>query len=86
MMKFKMRFSLLVCLLGVLCTPTWSTAKLPTGASDPRNTTMRVASYNIRYVKASDAETGDSWETRKEPVAELIRSQQFDVVGMQEGM
>lgn len=48
-------------------------------------TELRVASYNIRYDAAADAEKGDAWTDRKEAVAEVILSNGFDIVGTQEG-
>ena len=46
---------------------------------------VRVATFNIRYDASADATTGDSWDERKGPVAELILSHDFDIVGTQEG-
>lgn len=46
---------------------------------------VRVATFNIRYDASADATTGDSWDERKAPVAELILSHDFDIVGTQEG-
>ena len=46
---------------------------------------LRVATFNIRYDSAADAQSGDSWAERKGAVAELITSHDFDIVGTQEG-
>ena len=46
---------------------------------------VRVATFNIRFNSAEDAKTGDSWHERKESVAEVILSHDFDIVGTQEG-
>ncbi len=46
---------------------------------------FRVASYNIRYEAPGDIKTGNSWDERKEFLAELIRSHKFDLIGTQEG-
>lgn len=46
---------------------------------------FKVASYNIRYAAAADETTGNGWDKRKWPVANLIISHDFDIVGTQEG-
>lgn len=46
---------------------------------------VKVSSYNIRYAAKADETTGNGWEIRKEPVAQLIRRHDFDIVGTQEG-
>ena len=45
---------------------------------------LTVASYNVRYDAGADATQGDSWAERKEAVAEVILSHDFDIVGTQE--
>lgn len=46
---------------------------------------IRLASYNIRYNAAADAENGDGWDDRKAAVAEMILSHDIDIAGTQEG-
>lgn len=46
---------------------------------------FRVASYNIRYDAEADVKSGNGWELRKEPLAKLIQTYKFDIVGTQEG-
>ncbi len=46
---------------------------------------LTLASYNIRWQSAGDAENGDAWSKRKRPIADLIRFYDFDIVGIQEG-
>ncbi|HMR18273.1 MAG TPA: endonuclease/exonuclease/phosphatase family protein [Sphingobacterium sp.] len=46
---------------------------------------VRVSSYNIRYAASADEKTGNGWDTRKAPLADLIKSNSFDIVGTQEG-
>lgn len=45
-----------------------------------------AATYNIRYDAPADKETGNSWETRKEALTNLIKKHKFDIFGTQEGM
>ena len=54
------------------------------GCSSPR-AEFRLASYNIRYDAAADAENGDGWDERKGAVAEMILSHDIDIAGTQEG-
>lgn len=46
---------------------------------------VKVSSYNIRYAAAADETTGNGWNVRKTPLANLIRNHGFDIVGTQEG-
>jgi endonuclease/exonuclease/phosphatase family metal-dependent hydrolase len=46
---------------------------------------FRVAAFNIRYNAEADEKSGNGWELRKGPVAQVIMDHQFDVVGTQEG-
>ena len=57
---------------------------LPVDAGIKKNQ-FRVASYNIRYLADADEASGNGWDLRKEPLAKLILSHQFDLVGTQEG-
>lgn len=45
---------------------------------------LRVMSFNIRYGTANDGE--NHWEKRREMVFDLLRSQQSDVIGLQEAL
>jgi endonuclease/exonuclease/phosphatase family metal-dependent hydrolase len=46
---------------------------------------IRVASYNIRVAAADDEKSGNGWDIRKKPLADLIKRNDFDIVGTQEG-
>lgn len=46
---------------------------------------FKVCSYNIRYNSKADDNSGNGWDIRKDPLAELILKHQFDIVGTQEG-
>ncbi len=46
---------------------------------------FRVASYNIRYAAEADEKSGNGWELRKAPLARVMLTHQFDLVGTQEG-
>ncbi len=46
---------------------------------------VRVASYNIRYAAEADVKTGNGWDVRKKPLADLIIKHEFDIIGTQEG-
>jgi len=46
---------------------------------------FRAASYNIRIDAKADIESGNGWNIRKYPLAELIARHKFDIVGTQEG-
>lgn len=52
---------------------------------DPNTGKLKVSSYNIRYAAKADIETGNGWEVRKQHVANLITTHNFDIVGTQEG-
>src|SRR5690625_5940555 len=46
---------------------------------------LKVGSYNLRYDPVADFETGNSWNSRKYPLSEIIRKHDFDIIGTQEG-
>ena len=46
---------------------------------------LRYASWNIRWEDPRDVENGDAWEKRKEPIANVIKYHDFDIVGLQDG-
>lgn len=50
-----------------------------------RETTINVASYNIRYANGSDSARGDGWGRRLPIIASLIRYHDFNIFGTQEG-
>lgn len=74
-------FALVVsCLFGV--------NNLPAATSHEKcadGVKLRVSSYNIRYDSSKDVESGNGWDLRKAPLAELIKHNKFDIVGTQEG-
>ena len=46
---------------------------------------LRYATWNIRWEDPKDVEKGDSWEKRKEPIANVIKFHDFDIISLQEG-
>ncbi|MDR1335888.1 MAG: endonuclease/exonuclease/phosphatase family protein [Tannerella sp.] len=46
---------------------------------------FRIAQYNIRYAAKADETTGNGWDIRKIPLAQLITGHDFDIAGTQEG-
>lgn len=46
---------------------------------------FRVATYNIRYATQADEQSGNGWELRRDPLARVILTHGFDLVGTQEG-
>ena len=46
---------------------------------------LSYASWNIRWESAKDIEEGNAWEKRKEPIANIIKDHDFDIIGLQEG-
>lgn len=49
------------------------------------NTSITVASYNIRNANAGDSVKGNGWGKRYPVIANLIRFHEFDIFGTQEG-
>ncbi|HEV7378676.1 MAG TPA: endonuclease/exonuclease/phosphatase family protein, partial [Dyadobacter sp.] len=54
------------------------------GASAQKNTTLNVASYNLRYNNQGDGI--NAWPNRKENVKALIKYHEFDIFGVQEAL
>lgn len=54
-------------------------------ASPADSARFNVATYNIRQLNADDDARGDSWQRRRQVVADLIRFHDFDIFGTQEG-
>ena len=50
----------------------------------PQDTTLTVASYNIRYKNKSDSINGNDWNQRAPIIAQLIKYNNFDIIGAQE--
>ncbi len=46
---------------------------------------IKVSTFNIRYNANADVESGNGWDIRKKPVADLIKRHGFEIVGTQEG-
>ena len=46
---------------------------------------LRYATWNIRWEDPKDVENGNAWEKRKEPIANIIKFHDFDIIGLQEG-
>lgn len=46
---------------------------------------IRLASWNIRWQSDMDIEKGNGWSKRFEPIANVIRFYDFDIVAIQEG-
>jgi len=47
---------------------------------------LRVGSYNLRYANAADSARGEGWGERFPVIAEIIRFNDLDMVGTQEGL
>lgn len=43
------------------------------------------ATWNIRWEGPKDIESGNAWDKRKEPIANIIKDHNFDIIGLQEG-
>jgi endonuclease/exonuclease/phosphatase family metal-dependent hydrolase len=46
---------------------------------------LRVMTYNLRYITGGDTGAKD-WKSRRDPTAELIKADQPDLIGIQEGL
>lgn len=80
----------LALLLAGLMSCGWTKARENSGIVTPVGkgngvAQIRASSYNIRYAAAADETTGNGWDLRKQPVAELIRRHDLHIVGTQEG-
>ena len=51
---------------------------------DKKYLQFRVATYNVRAHSTADVPGGNGWSNRKEPVTDIIKTHDFDVVGTQE--
>lgn len=60
-------------------------ALLPCVPSISYGEELRYATWNIRWEDEKDIRKGNAWEKRKEPIANVINANQFDIVGLQEG-
>ncbi|WP_286845614.1 endonuclease/exonuclease/phosphatase family protein [Proteiniphilum sp. UBA5310] len=58
--------------------------KLFSNLKSKSSTEFKIASYNIRCDVTSDIVSGNAWEIRKRPLADLIVNYDFDIVGIQE--
>lgn len=58
---------------------------LPAFFSISHGEELQYATWNIRWEGPKDIENGDEWEKRKEPIANVIKSRDFDIIGLQEG-
>ncbi len=47
---------------------------------------FKASTYNIRYDASADKTSGNSWDTRKQALVDLIKRHGFDIIGTQEGM
>lgn len=47
--------------------------------------TITAASYNLRYDSRADYVSGNGWDTRKFPLADVITKHHLDIIGTQEG-
>jgi endonuclease/exonuclease/phosphatase family metal-dependent hydrolase len=75
MKNMKFIFSVFVCLIGISLSQAGQGAKA----------LFRVAAYNIRYAAEADEISGNGWNLRKKPLAQLILKHEFDIIGTQEG-
>ncbi len=46
---------------------------------------LTITTYNIRHASLSDKKSGNDWNIRKKPLANLIKSHNPDIIGTQEG-
>jgi hypothetical protein len=85
-MKKSMPFFLIV-IAASFCAIAWHKAEYFSLDSEVNGKSIHIkaATYNIRYQAAADEKTGNGWEKRKKPLADLIRSHDFDIGGTQEG-
>ena len=73
-------------LSGIACNEAKKRARYPDSLSDStKGAAFNVASYNIRYHAKADDSSGNGWDTRKFPLAQLIKDHHFDIIGTQEG-
>lgn len=54
--------------------------------SAQNNAELRVMTYNIRFAGSVDDEANNSWNSRKDLVAEVIRFNKADIFGLQEAL
>ncbi len=54
--------------------------------SAQNNAELRVMTYNIRFAGSADDEANNSWNSRKDLVAEVIRFNKADIFGLQEAL
>lgn len=54
--------------------------------SAQNNDELRVMTYNIRFAGSPDDEANNSWKSRKDLVAEVIRFNKADIFGLQEAL
>jgi len=47
---------------------------------------LNIATYNIRYDSKADSVAGNGWQARYPHIAEIIRFNELDVFGIQEGL
>lgn len=81
MRKSYIYITLLLAILFVGCSSSKDAAKQSKQTS---NVEFKAASYNVRYAAKADEESGNGWDIRKGPVADLIKKYDFDIVGTQE--
>lgn len=60
-------------------------ASLPLFNSFSYGEELKFATWNIRWEDPKDIENGDGWEKRKEPIADVIKFHDFDIINLQEG-
>ncbi len=72
---------------GVLISLLYMGCRQPetSAAGNEASSRFRVASYNIRYPAQADEDSGNGWNTRKQPLVNLMVSHGFDLIGTQEG-
>lgn len=59
-------------------------ATAPRQPHSPTVEKLRYASWNLRWEDKKDIANGDAWEKRVQPIADIIRYNDFDIVGTQE--
>lgn len=72
-------------LLFILLLSSCSSSRTISKTDQTVSSQFRVASYNIRYEAEADEKSGNGWNVRKGPLAELILKYGFELIGTQEG-
>lgn len=76
----------LILLLAFFCSAfTYPSLVNPVTSTGMDSVEIKVSTFNIRYNAQADIDSGNGWSLRKQPVANLIKTHGFEIVGTQEG-